>query len=318
MDSRFHSIAVLAAANHSVVSLADLQRRGVSSRLLSEWLQMGRLVRLGPRAFTVAGAAPTWHRDVAAGLADLGGFGFIAGRAGFKLHGLDDFTDASPEFLLPRAHRDMRTVARTAATSQEISWSDRCTIDGLRTLRPMRLILDSPRFGFTRREIENAIDSSIRLRLVSEQRLRARVVAQHSRGINGSRALLDALVDSGGESRLERMMLRLIREAGLRRPATQQVHRADGRLIARVDFQFADGLIVEVAGHGTHSSRAERQRDEQRRTELTLRGYRVITFTYEDVRDRPGWVVARLREAQNGQRWRSFLGRTEDSPPASA
>ena len=37
--------------------------------------------------------------------------------------------------------------------------------------------------------------------------------------------------------------------------------------------------------------------DEQRRTELTLRGLRVITFTYGDVRDRPDWVIARLREA---------------------
>ena len=33
------------------------------------------------------------------------------------------------------------------------------------------------------------------------------------------------------------------------------------------------------------------------RTELTLRGLRVVTFTYEDVRDRPEWVIGRLREA---------------------
>ena len=37
--------------------------------------------------------------------------------------------------------------------------------------------------------------------------------------------------------------------------------------------------------------------DAQRRTELTLRGLRVITFTHDDLRDRPDWVVARLREA---------------------
>jgi hypothetical protein len=28
-----------------------------------------------------------------------------------------------------------------------------------------------------------------------------------------------------------------------------------------------------------------------------LRGLRVITFTHDDVRDRPDWVIARLREA---------------------
>ena len=55
--------------------------------------------------------------------------------------------------------------------------------------------------------------------------------------------------------------------------------------------------MVEVAGHGTHATRRQRQVDAQRHTELTLRGLRVLTFTYEDLRDRPSWVVSRLMEA---------------------
>jgi hypothetical protein len=31
-----------------------------------------------------------------------------------------------------------------------------------------------------------------------------------------------------------------------------------GRTMARVDAEFADGLVVEVAGHGTHATRLER------------------------------------------------------------
>ncbi len=74
-------------------------------------------------------------------------------------------------------------------------------------------------------------------------------------------------------------------------------YRSAGRLVARVDALFGDDLVIEVAGHGTHSTRSQRQRDEQRRTELTLAGRRVITFTYDDVMDRPDWVVAQLRLA---------------------
>lgn len=109
--------------------------------------------------------------------------------------------------------------------------------------------------------------------------------------------LLNALVDTGGESRLERWFLRLVRQAGFARPALQKVFRDDGRTIARVDAFFPGGLVVEVAGHATHSSRRARQRDAQRHTELTLRGLRVLTFTYEDVRDRPEWVIASIRAA---------------------
>ncbi|MCU1400830.1 MAG: hypothetical protein JWN62_3939 [Acidimicrobiales bacterium] len=184
-----------------------------------------------------------------------------------------------------------------ATTSLELSTVDTVTVGGIRCLSAQRLILDAPLFGFTRLEVENAIDSAIRLKLVSEQRLRAAVLARHRGGINHGRALLDALVDTGGESRLERWFLAIVRRAGLPRPTLQKVWRTQTRTVARVDAFFSGGLVVELAGHGTHSSRRERQRDEQRRTELTLLGNTVITFTHDDVRDRPNWVADRLIEA---------------------
>ena len=61
-----------------------------------------------------------------------------------------------------------------------------------------------------------------------------------------------------------------------------------------MDFQIGD-LVIEVNGHGTHSSRRQLQSDEQRRTELMRRGLRVVVFTYADVRDRPASVAAQLR-----------------------
>ena len=101
---------------------------------------------------------------------------------------------------------------------------------------------------------------------------------------------------SGVESKLERDFLRLIRRAGLPEPDAQVVHRDGGRTIARVDFRF-DSLIVEVAGHGTHATRRQRQRDAQRHTELTLAGLTVLTFTYEDVHERPAWILEQVRRA---------------------
>jgi very-short-patch-repair endonuclease len=66
--------------------------------------------------------------------------------------------------------------------------------------------------------------------------------------------------------------------------------------VARVDFAWPPGpLIVEVNGHRTHSTREQLQADEQRRTELTLLGLRVVAFMYDDVIGRPDWVVSRLR-----------------------
>ncbi len=297
MDARFGTIAAIAASQHSVVSLAQLECAGVTASLRHHWVHAGLLERLGPQSFIIAGSEPTWIRSVAAASLDVGGVGFVAGRSGARLHRLDGFVGDAVEMLVPRSNRSRRSPATLRSTAMPIGKQDVQTIEGLRVLRAERLILDSPLFGFTAAETENAIDSAIRLRLLSEQRLRTRALERHHRGVNGGRILLDALVDSGGESRLERWFLRLLRNTGIPRPMMQKTFRSDGRVVARVDAFFPGGLVVELAGHGTHSSRLQRQHDAQRHTELTIRGMRVLTFTYEDVRDRPNWVIARLREA---------------------
>lgn len=297
MDDRFRLIAALAATQHSVISASQLLDHGVSVSCRSKWERSGLIDRLGSRSFAMAGSPASFERAVAAGLADLDGRGVVAGRAGARLLGLDGFSADSVEYLVPRAHRGCSTNGLVCSTRRPLTRADIVTVQGFRCVTAERLILESPLFQFSRMETENAIDSAIRLRLVAEQRLRTRVVREHHSGINGSRLLLDALVDAGGESRLERWFLSLIRQAGISRPILQKTFRDGSRVVARVDAYFAGGLVVEVSGHGTHSSRRQGQVDAQRRTELTLRGLRVVTFTYADVRDRPAWVVAGLREA---------------------
>ncbi len=297
MDDSYRHIAALAATQHSVVSTEQLRAHGVDSSTCSKWQRRGLIQRLRPRSFAIAGSAPTFERALAAGFADLSGVGFAAGRTGARLHGLDDFSSDAIEFLVRRTNRGCSTAGLVCSTRRELSSADIVSVRGFRCLTAERLIIDSPLFGFSRTETENAIDSAIRLRLVAEQRLRTRAIRDHCRGVNGSRTLLDALVDSGGESRLERWFLRLVRQAGISRPILQKAYRDGTRVVARVDAYFSSGLVVEVSGHGTHATRRQRQIDAQRHTELTLRGLRVLTFTYEDIRDRPGWVIARLREA---------------------
>jgi hypothetical protein len=297
MNDRYRLIAALAATQHSVVSAAQLLAHGVDPSMRRKWERAGIIDRLGPRSFAMAGSMPSFERSVAAGLADLAGFGVAAGRCGARLHGLDGFTGCSTEFLVPRAHRGYSTEGLVCSVRLPLTMADILNVQGFRCLTAERLILESPVFGFSQAETENAIDSAIRVRSVAEQRLRTRAIRDHRAGVNGSRMLIDALVDSGGESRLERWFLGLVRKAGIPRPMLQKIYRDEARTIARVDAYFPGGLVVEVAGHGTHGSRRQRQVDEQRRTELTLRGLRVVTFTYEDVRDRPDWVIGRLREA---------------------
>ena len=117
------------------------------------------------------------------------------------------------------------------------------------------------------------------------------------KGRHGVRLLDRLLLDSGGESMLERRFLALIREAHLPRPATQQRIRSDGRHVARVDFLYAAAaMVVEVSGRLGHSNPADRVHDAQRRNELQDLGYAVYEYTWGDIVRRPTYVTTTLAE----------------------
>lgn len=58
------------------------------------------------------------------------------------------------------------------------------------------------------------------------------------------RAFDELMAAAGVESWLERTFMTLVQEAGLPEPRLQRVVRADGRHVARVDFDFALGLAA--------------------------------------------------------------------------
>lgn len=297
MDERFASLAAAAADWHGVFTTLMAQQSGVSNRLRNDWLAAGWIERLGTRTFRFAGSPLTWNMELASALGDLGPSAAVAGRSGAARLRLDGFSDGAVEIWVPRSCRNRNHPALIRSSERPLLAGDVLTIDGIRCVSAERLIVDSLLFNFSEQEINNAIDSAIRMRLVSERRLRTRIVDELASNSWHRRTLIDALVDTGGESALERRFLAIIRRARLPRPQLQRIYRSGSRTLARVDAEFSDGLVVEVAGHGTHATRLQRQRDAQRHTELTLRNKRVLTFTYDDVYGRPQWVLDVLRAA---------------------
>ena len=110
------------------------------------------------------------------------------------------------------------TLVHTPTVRVGVTDRIRVRARGLRCVTAERLILDSLLFRFTQDEIHNAIDSAIRMRLVSEKRLRRRIVDDLAPNAWHRRTLIDAMVDAGGESALERRFLAIVRHSGLARP----------------------------------------------------------------------------------------------------
>lgn len=149
-------------------------------------------------------------------------------------------------------------------------------------------------------QLEVPLDDAERRGLIWRPHLRWRVDALRRRGRPGVPALADLLDRTEGrplgDSWLEQAGIRLIVEAGLPVPRVQVELRKAGGGIARVDLLCDDAkLVVELAGHGTHASRRHRQSDAERAARLGLVGWQVVEFTYEEVVERPGYVVDMIR-----------------------
>jgi AbiEi antitoxin C-terminal domain len=296
MNDALRTIAALAAEQHEVVSRAQILAHGVSRSALQRHVAGGLLVAVGAHTFRFAGTALTWRGHLHAGLLDLGRDALVAGRSAAALHGLDGFEPGSLEFVVPRGQRRRRTVG-VVRSCPPVPPLDRSQVDGLAVTGPAFTVVQLGAHG-SERQVANAVDSAVRLGLITPDVVQRRLGVHRYPNMAGGRLLDAVLADAGVQSHLERQFLRLVRQAGLPTPALQRVHRRGSRLVARVDFDFAPlPVVVEVGGQLGYLTRTERQRQERRRSELQLLGRIVYFFTYEDITGDPSYVVGTLRSA---------------------
>ena len=280
----------LVAEHHMLADNTLVEAAGLSRDQWCRLLRNDIWVQVVPGHFRHRATPLTWEMRVQAGSRWLGRKAALHGHTAAAWWGLDGCARDDVEFLVPRSRRHLPPWL-TLHTTQQWSKGDVLVHNGIRTASATRAIIDMARTS-TPRALEAAIDSAVRLRLTSVPTLTKRMQQIGGRGRNGIRLLRTLLLDSGGESFLERAFLRVVREGGLPRPMPQVAHRQRDGKVMRVDFQFTDQrVIVEVSGRRGHVSDRDRQRDARRRNELQARGLAVVEFTTADVLEDPPYVI---------------------------
>ena len=125
------------------------------------------------------------------------------------------------------------------------------------------------------------------------------------KGCRGNRELRRAAVaaNSGSHAESERLAQRILRNAGLRAfTANLEVHDQFG-LIGFVDLAFsAEKVAIEVDGLAWHSDARRFQHDRTRQNRLVNARWTVLRFTWNDLKDRPDYVVQAVRTALTSSR----------------
>lgn len=226
--------------------------------------------------------------------------GVTSHRAALKLLGIDGYSGNIVEVTSAGAKRSSTEVVRFHCV-RTLDSCDVTRVGPIPTTTPTRTLIDVGSVLSPAR-LEEAIDSALRLRLTSIDRLREGIERLGGSGRKGPN-LVARLVDERGavrpaESPLETRLVRLLRRNRLPQPERQFLVQDAGGLIGRLDFAYPQFKIaIEVQSYRWHSGRSAWRKDMERLNRLQALGWIVIQVGYEDLERHPEEVARRIRAA---------------------
>ncbi len=251
---------------------------------------------------TSALVLPHRHLNALAELvADIGEPCWASGVTGGALHQYDGLEPQPPFHIMTSRDRNVRRIGHEVHTTTEIPLIDRANKFGIPVLSSTRTLIDLAR-SMSPEFLTRAVDSALRDGGTSEDFLHQRINALRRSGRQGPANLLTVLagaeVTRGGQSWLEREVLRLLHGAGLPKPATQVVLARRKDKVIRVDFYFpGTRIVVEALGYRWHRSGAQMQVDAERANRLVLDGFVPLQFTYAQIVEGADAVLDTILEA---------------------
>jgi very-short-patch-repair endonuclease len=288
----------LAARQHGLTSHAQAVAAGLTDQHLFRRVRAGDLVRLDTGVYLLPGAPPSWVRDVMAAVLSIPG-ALASHRTAAALWELDGFPPAHIEVVAEQGGWRRRDI--TVHQTRDLVAADISERAGIPCTSLVRTLVDLPAVTWEHR-CGQALDGAARKDRSVLELVRHRHLEVARRGRNGTvvlRSLLerrgatDRLVDSG----FERKALALVEDAQLPAPVPQLQVR-DGRFVAHIDLAWPDRMVgMECDSLLHHFGERAHQWDRTRRRHLTLLGWTMLEFTYQDVVERGPTVVRQLRQA---------------------
>lgn len=194
-----------------------------------------------------------------------------------------------PNFVLP----GVTVLRRPDSESPQVS-------AGLRFVAAREALADSLTV-LTAAAAADVLDSALQRRYVSPDTVAEDLTARLGRGRLNAAGLrrLIARATSGSRSEAEQRMAQLLRRSGTG-PwiPNHPLLDAAGRVLAEIDFAHLGlRIAIEVDGRAFHSNRDSFERDRWRQNALALGGWLVLRFTWEQITQRPGEVIAVIQSA---------------------
>ncbi len=277
-------LARLAGKAHGVVTRRELLAAGVTRDEIRERLENGGLLREYRGVYRVGHRAPSVEACYLAAVRACGDGAALSGKAAAFLYGLIRVVAPRPEVTTLTRREVPRVTTRRSHVIEKTAYRRIPIITVPEVLIDLAACLSlndlaracheaDVKYGTTPEQVEAALTRRPR--------------------VKGARSLRRVLNDDQpvSLSRLESRLHQLLRENGLPLPAT---NKRVGR--HRVDCRWErPPLTVELDGYRYHRSRHAWEQDRRRERDARARGDAFRRYTWGDVFESPGAMLAELR-----------------------
>lgn len=248
------------------------QTAGMTRAQLSRLVSRGLVVRVAPRVYRFrVVAAPTWKDALAVELLSTGGR--ACGLSAAALYGLAD-PPSAPCVLVARGNQGSNP---TRHSTRDLSKHECATVDGFRTIVPVRAVLDSVH-RLTPTAATAMVESAIVRGLVKPDTLRRRAAELRHAKRPGCAVALRILAQLHPElersrNAWEALVARRAQEYGLAPPRLEFELFIEGRRYI-ADAAWPDQCVaLEFDGRDPHMRRRVHDSDTARRNDFTDAGW---------------------------------------------
>ena len=279
----------LAATQHGLVHNRQAINLGMTPRQIQGRLAAGLLLPVHRGVYRTAGAPTNPEQALLAACLAGGPAAAVSHRGAAWLWRLRGFESPFTEVTVSARQPSLTAVVvHRTDTLDRVDVSRRARIP---VTTPARTLLDLGAVAPVE-VVESALEDALMRRLVSFDLL-TRTLDRLGGPGRGGAGVLRALVEERDpataptRSRLEDELWRVLRCGGLPEPVPQ--HEVAG---VRLDFAYPAILLgIEADSRIWHGGRADVQRNSDKANRLVAQGWRVLHFTWGDVRRRPAYVV---------------------------
>ncbi|TVR60209.1 MAG: DUF559 domain-containing protein [Gemmatimonadales bacterium] len=280
---------VQAGVEHSVTTRRDLLASGYSADTLSRMVERGIFLRLHRGVYHV-GPNPTWEAHLQAAVLAAGSGAAVSHTSAAMAWGVIQRRDERQIHISIPAERSV-TRAGIRVHRTRLRGADTTRWQGISITTPARTLVDLSGILPTI-QLEQALARAVREDLTTRKMIHAAALHRTDRKGSGQlRKLLEVeAAPALTRSRAESLLLEHLRESDLPHP------RTNARIEHwEVDFLWKEArLVVEVDGFAWHSSRKAFEQDRRKDQWLESRGFRVLRFTWRQIRDHPLRTVATI------------------------